>query len=84
MQTGPATLNAAQYTRYAELCAGLLARAHGQSPASASIVGYLGRSGAFADATATWSARYADIAEADYEALHKAVAAGRLPAETGV
>ncbi|MFN3708268.1 DUF2252 domain-containing protein [Microcella sp.] len=80
----PATLNAAQYTRYAELCAGLLARAHGQSPASASIVGYLGRSGAFADAIATWSARYADVAEADYEALHKAVAAGRLPAETGV
>ena len=66
------------------LCAALLARAHGQSPASTAIVGYLGRSEQFAEATAGWSAAYADIAEADFEQLGRAVASGRLPAETGV
>lgn len=66
------------------LCAALLARAHGQSPASAAIVSYLGRSEEFAEATAAWSAAYADVAEADFELLRQAVASGRLPAETGV
>jgi len=60
------------------------APAHGQSPASAAIVSYLGRSEEFAEATATWSAAYADVAEADFELLRRAVASGRLPAETGV
>lgn len=80
----PGELDQAEYVAYAELCAGLLARAHAQSPALTSLVGYLGRSDAVADSLTTWSARYADIAEADYEALQQAVAAGRLPAETGV
>ena len=80
----PATLDAAQYRAYGELCAGILARAHAQSPAATSAVGYLGKSGEFAEATATWSARYADVADADYERLSAAVASGRLPAESGV
>ena len=80
----PATLDADQFRSYGALCAALLARAHGQSPASAAIVGYLGRSEEFAEATAAWSAAYADVAEADFELLRRAVASGRLPAETGV
>jgi hypothetical protein len=47
-------------------------------------VGYLGRSDEFAEATAAWSAGYADVAEADFELLRRAVTSGRLPAETGV
>jgi hypothetical protein len=47
-------------------------------------VAYLGRSEEFAEATAAWSAAYADVAEADFELLRQAVATGRLPAETGV
>lgn len=80
----PATLDADQFCSYGSLCAALLARAHGQSPASAAVVGYLGGSEEFAEATAAWSAAYADIAEADFEQLRRAVASGRLQAETGV
>lgn len=80
----PDTLDSEQFRSYGALCAALLARAHGQSPASAAIVGYLGRSAEFAEATATWSAAYADVAESDFELLRKAVASGRFPAETGV
>lgn len=80
----PATLDADQFRSYGALCAALLARAHGQSPASAAIVAYLGRSEEFAEATAAWSAAYADVAEADFGLLRQAVASGRLPAETGV
>jgi uncharacterized protein (DUF2252 family) len=77
-------LDADQFRSYGALCASLLARAHGQSPASAAIVGYLGRSEEFAEATATWSAAYADVAEADFEMLRRAVSSGRILAETGV
>ena len=80
----PDTLDADQFSSYGALCAALLARAHGQSPASAAIVSYLGRSEEFAEATAAWSAAYADVAESDFELLCQAVASGRLPAETGV
>ncbi|WJL96407.1 DUF2252 domain-containing protein [Microbacterium sp. ET2] len=80
----PDTLNPDQFRSYGALCASLLARAHGQSPAATAIVGYLGRSEEFAEATASWSAAYADLAEADFEQLRRAVASGRLPAETGV
>lgn len=77
-------LDADQFRSYGALCASLLARAHGQSPASAAIVGYLGRSDVFADSTARWSAAYADVVEGDFHLLRRAVASGRLPAETGV
>lgn len=80
----PDSLDADQFRSYGALCAALLARAHGQSPAAGAIVGYLGRSEEFAEATAAWSAAYADVAEADFELLRRGVASGRLPAETGV
>lgn len=80
----PSTLDAAQLPRYGALCAALLARAHAQSPTIDAIGGYLGRSGRFAEAAATWAAGYADVAERDAESLAVAVRAGRLPAERGV
>lgn len=80
----PDSLDADQFRSYGALCAALLARAHGQSPAASAIVGYLGRSEEFAEAMAAWSAAYADVAEADFELLRRAVASGRLPAESGV
>ncbi len=80
----PSTLDAAQFGAYGCLCAALLARAHGQSPAAAGIAAYLGRSDRAAQATADWSAAYADVAEADYGRLRRAVARGRMPAELGV
>lgn len=80
----PDSLDADQFRSYGALCAALLARAHGQSPAASAIVGYIGRSEEFAEAMAAWSAAYADVAEADFELLRRAVASGRLPAESGV
>lgn len=80
----PSSLDAGQLTRYGGLCAGLLARAHAQSPNAYAIGGYLGGSARFAEATATWAASYADVAEADYDALAKAVNTGKIAAEHGV
>ncbi|MEV1291093.1 DUF2252 domain-containing protein [Pseudonocardia sp. NPDC049635] len=80
----PATLSPVEFRAYGTLCAALLARAHGQSPGGRVIAGYLGRSERYAVATAEWAAGYADVAEADFEAVAAAVAAGRLPVERGV
>ncbi|WP_053383555.1 DUF2252 domain-containing protein [Leucobacter celer] len=80
----PDTLDKEQFVAYGGLCAALLARAHGQSPDARAISGYLGRGDRLAEGMADWSAAYADVAEADFEALAQAVRAGRVPAETGV
>ncbi len=82
----PSTLtDPTDFTRYAELCAGLLARAHAQSAAAGYLIqGYIGRSTAFAEATAKWARDYADVSERDYEALQRAVKKGRFPCEAGV
>ncbi|MFZ0324490.1 MAG: DUF2252 domain-containing protein [Actinomycetes bacterium] len=73
-----------EFARYGNLCAQLLARAHSQSPSGGSICGYLGRSEVFDQAVASWAMAYADQAERDFQALVRAVRAGRLPAELGV
>lgn len=80
----PSTLDAEQFPAYGALCASLLARAHAQSPGAELVAAYLGTSGRFATATSRWAASYADVSEADFDLLRQAVAAGRLPAETGV
>lgn len=72
------------FIAYGMLCGRLLARAHGQSPGSAAIVGYLGQSEVFDNAIADWAKQYADQSERDYEALEAAVGNGRLPAERGI
>nr|WP_083962180.1 DUF2252 domain-containing protein [Hoyosella altamirensis] len=79
-----AELSAVQFPLYGALCARLLARAHSQSPAFATIGGYMGKSEAFDDAVAVWALKYADQAEKDYENLAKAVKTGRVAAEAGV
>lgn len=77
-------LPADAFLSYAILCGRLLARAHSQSPGSAAIPGYLGRSETFDGAVTSWAKDYADRSERDFEALEKAVRVGRLPAESGV
>jgi uncharacterized protein (DUF2252 family) len=76
-------LDADQFRRYGVACARLLARAHGQSPRAARIVGYLGGSGRFDEAVSAWAAGYADVCERDFAALQAAVASGRFPADLG-
>ncbi|SDF00127.1 DUF2252 domain-containing protein [Pseudonocardia oroxyli] len=80
----PASLSPSGFSAYGALCAALLARAHGQSHRAAEVAAYLGASERFSVATARWAAAYADVAEQDFDAVGKAVAAGRLPIEVGV
>ncbi len=77
--------DAGDFTRYGELCAGLLARAHSQTASGGYLIaGYIGASTAFAEATAKWARAYADVSERDYASLQRAVKKGRFPCEPGV
>jgi uncharacterized protein (DUF2252 family) len=69
---------------YARLCGSTLARAHARSGDRIAIAAYLGTSPAFAQAIATFAETYADQNQRDYEALHKAVADGRVTAQPGL
>ena len=80
----PESLDKAQFSAYGALCAALLARAPGPSPSAAHIAAYLGGGDQVAESVSAWVAAYADVAEADYRALERAVASGRVPAELGV
>lgn len=77
-------LGAGAFTQYAQLCGGLLARAHSQTPGAAAIAGYIGTSDAFVNAVTAWARAYADQNERDYEALRAAVKAGKVEAEEGL
>ncbi len=77
-------LTPSQFHDYGRLCAGVLARAHSQSPRAAVIRGYLGRSDEFDHAIARWAVRYADQAQQDFDTLQEAVQQGKLPVEYGV
>jgi uncharacterized protein (DUF2252 family) len=77
-------MDAEQYVGYGTLCGAMLARGHSQSPGSAAIAGYLGKSDRFDRAVTEWSVAYADQMESDFEAFGKAVEQGRFPVETGV
>ncbi len=79
-----AQLDHAQLASYGSLCGRLLARAHIQSPGGVLARWYLGGSESFDEAVASWARQYADVCEADFEALGAAVKAGLLPAERGV
>lgn len=68
-----------QFERYGQSCAGVLARAHAQSPQSAVASAYLGKSTEFDEAVATFATAYADQNEKDYAAVQAAVKAGVLP-----
>jgi uncharacterized protein (DUF2252 family) len=71
-------------TLYAELCGGVLARAHARSGDAAMITGYLGTGPSFANAVADFAEAYADQAERDHAALTEAAKSGRVPATAGV
>lgn len=78
------SFTADRFAGYGTLCGALLARGHSQSPGSAAISGYLGKSDRFDRAIADWSRAYADQIERDFEAFEKAVEKGRFPVERGV
>jgi uncharacterized protein (DUF2252 family) len=69
---------------YSRTCGTLLAKGHARSTGATRLSGYLGKADSADRAFARFARAYADQTEADHEALRKAVAAGRLPAETGV
>ena len=69
---------------YAGVCAQALARAHARSGDRIAIASYLGNSSVFDDALVEFAEIYADQNERDYGELQKAVADGRVRAETGL
>jgi uncharacterized protein (DUF2252 family) len=69
---------------YGELCGWTLARAHARSGDRIAIATYLGSSDVFDRAIAEFATAYADQNQRDHQALADAVAAGRIPAESGV
>ena len=71
-------------TVYSRICGATLARAHARWGDRIAIASYLGKGDAFDRAIADFAAAYADQNERDYEAFQRAVASGRLVAETGV
>lgn len=73
-------MNATNLRRYGRLCAHTLARAHARSGDAVLLAAYLGKSDAFADAIALFSAAYADQNERDHDAMVKAARAGRIDA----
>lgn len=72
--------SAVRLKRYAQICGWTLARAHAKSGDAATISGYLGKSGVFDQALATFAVAYADQTEKDHAALAKAIASGRVKA----
>jgi uncharacterized protein (DUF2252 family) len=69
---------------YARMCGWTLARAHARSGDPIAIAEYLGSGGAFDNAIADFSARYADQNQRDYDAFVKAIADGRIQAVSGI
>src|SRR3712207_1030474 len=69
---------------YGRLCGWTLARAHARSGDRIALAAYLGGSPAFDDAVREFAEAYADQNERDHRALVEAIAAGRIPAVTGV
>jgi len=58
--------------QYAQLCGRTLARAHARSADPAVLAGYMGKSGAFDDALASFAMAYATRTQSDYDKLAKA------------
>jgi uncharacterized protein (DUF2252 family) len=76
----PSRMDLATITRYAGLCAWVLARAHARTGDAAAISGYLGKGQAFDKAIAEFAGRYADQNALDHAAVVQAIADGVLPA----
>jgi hypothetical protein len=71
-------------TKYVEVCAQALARAHARAGDSIAIASYLGSGTVFDRALATFADSYADQNERDFEALKRAQASGRITVESGI
>jgi uncharacterized protein (DUF2252 family) len=69
---------------YARFCGWTLARAHARSGDRIAISAYLGKSTTFDNAIADFAETYANHNERDHRALGRAVAKGKVQAETGV
>ena len=69
---------------FAEACGYSLARAHAKGGDAWAIDGYLGRSKTFNTALADFAEAYADVNQADWRQLKKAVASGKVAAVKGV
>ncbi|MGD0391611.1 MAG: DUF2252 domain-containing protein [Acidimicrobiales bacterium] len=71
-------------TKYAEVCAQALARAHARSGDRIAIAAYLGTGPVFDRAIVEFAETYADQNERDYEALKHAAATGRITVTSGL
>jgi len=69
---------------FAEACGYSLARAHAKGGDAWAIAGYLGRSRTFNTALADFAEAYADVNQADWRQLKKAVASGKFAAAKAV
>ncbi len=69
---------------YAGICGWALAKAHARSGDPAAIAAYLGSGSTFDRSMAVFAETYADQNERDYDALRRAVDAGRVAATTGL
>ncbi|GID30857.1 DUF2252 domain-containing protein [Paractinoplanes brasiliensis] len=70
--------------RYGRVCAWTLARAHARSGDRIAIAAYLGGDDRYDQAFARFAATYADRTERDHAAFARAVADGRVEAQTGI
>jgi uncharacterized protein (DUF2252 family) len=78
------TMDPRVMTAYARICGRSLAKAHARSGDAIAIASYLGHGDSFDRAMAMFAEAYADQNERDYDALHDAVASGRVRSESGV
>jgi uncharacterized protein (DUF2252 family) len=80
----PEAVKPAGMAAYGRVCGWTLARAHARSGDRIALAAYLGTGLAFDRAIASFAESYADQNQRDFEALQRAVADGRITAETGV
>mgnify|MGYP003584113378 FL=1 len=76
----PGTSSAEGLTGHCSNCGWALALAHAKSGDPAMLAGYAGKSEQLEDALVEFAEAYADQTERDYEAMQKAVRAGRIEA----
>ncbi len=77
-------MNEDDLAAYGLVCGWTLAKAHARSGDRVAIAAYLGNSGAFDRAMASFAEAYADQNERDYQALLDAAGSGRITVQAGV
>jgi len=79
-----AKMDESRLSKYVEVCAEALARAHARSGSATAISGYLGKGTAFDKAMGSFAVAYADQNRRDYDAFAAAAEDGRMEVVTGV